>query len=382
MRQSVIKQNEIRDARAEHSHNEAFVNRIETIIGAQPICSPDSIQRDIEELITDTDALRKKEFTAKAEISQLENELFIVSQQLKSARRSLCEIRNDAKFAMHQDDVLICPVCGAQYDNSIDKQLCIATEHASAENLVEFLANQSKMLKENLKIQKDLLTSLAVDIHANEIQIEKYTRQLSYRAYFADEGKRDVISSCKKELENLETKIDNLVGAKGIIENDKSKLTTRKRQKEVRNLIEAYCGTVADQINLSRTYIKLRDFVQAIDRSGSETPRLVYMYHVALYLYNLARVKSPFNFLVIDTPNQQGQDDINLKSLFGSLRLLQNDAGQVIVGTERETGVEEDAKNVIRLHEKRRCLTDEHYQEHLELSKRLLQMGLHWKNGE
>lgn len=98
---------------------------------------------------------------------------------------------------------------------------------------------------------------------------------------------------------------------------------------------------MADAINLPKTFIQLRDFVQVINRTGSETPRLVYMYQSALYLYNLSRAYSPFNFYVVDTPNQQGQDADNLESIFKSLELFLSDEGQVIVGTERETGLEE-----------------------------------------
>ena len=55
-----------------------------------------------------------------------------------------------------------------------------------------------------------------------------------------------------------------------------------------------------------------------------------------------------------------------------------SDEGQVIVGTERETGMEEKANNVIRLTEKRRCLNDSNYQEHLELLEHLQKCAIHW----
>lgn len=116
--------------------------------------------------------------------------------------------------------------------------------------------------------------------------------------------------------------------------------------------------------------------MQIIDRTGSETPRLVYMYQSALYLYNLYRTNSPFNFYVVDTPNQQGQDAENLESIFKSLELFLSDEGQVIVGTERETGIEEKASNVIKLTEKRRCLNNINYSKHLELLKELQKIAI------
>lgn len=90
-------------------------------------------------------------------------------------------------------------------------------------------------------------------------------------------------------------------------------------------------------------------------RTGSETPRLVYMYQSAQYLYNLDRIRSPFNFYVIYTPNQQGQDENNLESIFKALELFVSDEGQVIVGSERKTSIENKASNIILLYEEGRC---------------------------
>lgn len=111
--------------------------------------------------------------------------------------------------------------------------------------------------------------------------------------------------------------------------------------------------------------------MQIINRTGSETPRLVYMYQSALYLYNLYRARSPFNFYVVDTPNQQGQDAENLGSIFKSLELFLSNDGQVIVGTERETGMEQKANKVIILTEKRRYLNNLNYMAHLDLLEKL-----------
>ena len=153
---------------------------------------------------------------------------------------------------------------------------------------------------------------------------------------------------------------------------------SKERSKDIREDIERYCRTLADAINVPKTFIKLRDFVQVINRTGSETPRLVYMYQSALYLYNLERAYSPFNFYVVDTPNQQGQDTENLGSIFKSLELFLSDEGQVIVGTERETGMEEKASNVIKLTGKRRCLNNINYKKHIELLEKLQKTAISW----
>ena len=188
----------------------------------------------------------------------------------------------------------------------------------------------------------------------------------------------EIYESCKRQLEVLQGEIDSYVSKIAIIDEKINEKKSKERSKDIREDIEGYCRTLADAINLPKTFIKLRDFVQIIDRTGSETPRLVYMYQSALYLYNLYRTNSPFNFYVVDTPNQQGQDAENLGSIFKSLELFLSDAGQVIVGTERETGLEGKASNVIKLTEKRRCLNTINYSKHLELLEELQKTAISW----
>lgn len=106
------------------------------------------------------------------------------------------------------------------------------------------------------------------------------------------------------------------------------------------------------------------------------------MYQTALYLYNLNRRDSPFNFFVIDTPNQQGQDAANLKNIYQSFNSLMSNDGQVILGTECETGCEDKASTVIRLTEKRRCLTDNKFSEHQELLSTLQKEAIQWVHNE
>lgn len=378
VRDSVRKQNEIKDAKVEFSHNEAFVDRIGKIIDSQQTNSPIESQEALENLLAITEGLRKELFDTQSEIANLENLLFITRQQFKVAKHNQTESSKDASFAMAQDDVIVCPVCGAYYDNSIEKQLHIAAEHATAENLVNFLASETALMQAKLSSLKEKQRQIISNIQLNEANIQSYKQQLSYKSYFEDEGKRNVYLSCQQELQALQVKIDNMVGQKSIIDSHINELKSRKRAKEIRQAIISYCSKVADQINLSRTFINLRDFVQVVDKSGSDTPRLVYMFHVALYLYNLERIVSPFNFLIIDTPNQQGQDEENLNRIFKSLSLLESKNGQVIIGTERPTGLEESAANVVHFEERRRCLNNQKYDEHLLLSQSLHTLGLEW----
>ncbi|MEW9677831.1 hypothetical protein ABRT01_16975 [Lentibacillus sp. L22] len=147
-------------------------------------------------------------------------------------------------------------------------------------------------------------------------------------------------------------------------------MNSGKRRKNIKTTLIEYCKEAFHAVNLAEDEIKLRDFVQVLSKTGSENPRMIYAYHIALYLYNLDRGANPFNFLVIDTPNQQGQDEDNLRNIFSALNKLNNPKGQVIMGTERKTGYEEKA-NLINLKAFKKSLSKSGYNNHIELLKKI-----------
>lgn len=274
---------------------------------------------------------------------------------------------------------------GTPYDrDSFKRVVALADDedmqkrYAHCEKLITELRNSISIATEELEELKEKYNGVSLEIQSIEQKVRNSQQLLSYSSFYKNKGQYEIYESCKRQLEVLQGEIDSYVSKIAIIDEKINEKKSKERFKDIREDIEGYCRTLADAINLPKTFIKLRDFVQIIDRTGSETPRLVYMYQSALYLYNLYRTNSPFNFYVVDTPNQQGQDAENLGSIFKSLELFLSDEGQVIVGTERETGLEGKASNVIKLTEKRRCLNTINYSKHLELLEELQKTAISW----
>lgn len=363
----------------ELNYNQNFVEQISnSLLQMDNSKSIEEANKEIEILVQQADALRKDIFSIKAEMTVYENEIYINQQKLHIVEQNLIETEKDIEFAMEQESELVCPTCGAVYSNGLTEQMNISSDYAHCEKL--------KMeLTETLSMTANILSNLTQEyeqvnsqLKSLELKIQKSQEFISYSSYYKNKGQYEIYETCEQQLVVLEKKVDEIIFQIAKLDDAINEMKSNKRSKEIRNEIEGYCRILADKINLPKTFIKLKDFVQVIDHTGSETPRIVYMYQSALYLYNLERADSPFNFYIIDTPNQQGQDIDNLESIFKSLESIMSDDGQLIVGTERETGLEDKANNVIRLTEKRRCLSSEKYNEHTELFQKLQKLAINW----
>ena len=367
------------DKKKELNYNQNFVSRItSTLTRIEDIESVEDVTTDIELLLAKAEELRKLQFSYNAEMTVLENDIYINQHKLHIVEHNLIETKKDIEYAMTQEDELICPFCGTIYSNGINEQLNITSDYAHCENLIAELKSSISVATKELEELKNKYNDVSVEIQSIEQKVQNTQEILSYSSFYKSKGQFEIYESCKRQLDVLQGEINSCVSKIAITDEKINEKKSKERSKDIREDIERYCRTLADAINVPKTFIKLRDFVQVINRTGSETPRLVYMYQSALYLYNLERAYSPFNFYVVDTPNQQGQDTENLGSIFKSLELFLSDEGQVIVGTERETGMEEKASNVIKLTGKRRCLNNINYKKHIELLEKLQKTAISW----
>lgn len=367
------------DKKKELNYNQNFVSRItSTLTRIEDIESVEDVTTDIELLLAKAEELRKLQFSYNAEMTVLENDIYINQHKLHIVEHNLIETKKDIEYAMTQEDELICPFCGTIYSNGINEQLNITSDYAHCENLIAEMKSSISVATKELEELKNKYNDVSVEIQSIEQKVQNTQELLSYSSFYKSKGQFEIYESCKRQLDVLQGEINSCVSKIAITDEKINEKKSKERSKDIREDIERYCRTLADAINVPKTFIKLRDFVQVINRTGSETPRLVYMYQSALYLYNLERAYSPFNFYVVDTPNQQGQDTENLGSIFKSLELFLSDEGQVIVGTERETGMEEKASNVIKLTGKRRCLNNINYKKHIELLEKLQKTAISW----
>lgn len=371
------------ELKVELSHNQQFVSRISTYVKiTDNSTSPDEIEEKLSELLLQDEKEREAQFEIKARLGIIENQIFIDTRKLELVRDGLHETEKDINFAMLQPDTVCCPTCGAKYENSIESQLSISCEHSTAKKLIGSLEEELFRCQSEQEVLLEKYSQTSSNLSEIEEQICESKQILSYTSFYKNEGKQELYESCTTELGSLQEKIDKLLASYAKLDDKISKLKSKQRSKEIRQKIENSCKTMANHIAIEETFIKLKDFVQVVNKSGSDAPRLVYMYQSALYLLNLERENNPFDFLVVDTPNQQGQDESNLQKINNSLKLFQSNKGQVILGTERATGYEDTASCVIRLTEKRRCLTDEHYQEHIIFYKILRDEAIRWTNEE
>lgn len=255
------------------TYNQNFVNQISTSLKcAKNMDNPDKVAAGLEILLSASEKIMNQQFDFKAKMSLIENDIFIGNHKLRIATKSFDEIHKDIDFAMNQGDELICPVCGIRYYNGLSEQLNVSSDFALAEKLITSLNDEISMLSNELvenKKQYDLFSLKLQEIDQN---IQKSKQLLSYSSFYKNEGKQELYDSCLQQLEMLQVQLDLMISSIAKRDERVNNLKSKVRSKEIREQIESYCRKIAEIVDILKTFIKLRDFIQVIDKSGSDTP--------------------------------------------------------------------------------------------------------------
>lgn len=320
-----------------------------------------------KKILAELDNLEKEKIKLREKISQLKNERYEKVLAMEMLKNNIELLNADHDFAMNQGDILICPFCGTEHINSIENRVEIVKDIQVGNQLVKVYRNDIKEIERAINEVEQLYKNIKHRYTKLKKQFEETKSGATVTNAYRHEGMNELIKRSKEEINKVHKMLADenrkLSSKKDYLE----ELKSDKKRNEIYDELKKHYTIVLNKLNIPLSYMKFNNFVQVLNKTGSELPRLVYAYHTALYLYNLKKGDSVFNFLVVDTPNQQGQDENNLANINSVLDLVSSEKGQFIIGTERETNFEERATTVIRLTEFKRCLTEDMYQHHIHL---------------
>ncbi|WP_240421398.1 hypothetical protein [Paenibacillus periandrae] len=315
--------------------------------------------------------LEKERISLSDQISQLQNEEYEKKLVIEALNRYSEELVDDHTYASSLDDSITCPFCGVVHLNELAEKSELIKDVQTASNILLSATADLEVLQREIKSYQNSL----IDVDSNYNKMRKDLRLLEENTNVIDslktEGKNDLINTSRLEIEGIKNVRNEYLGIRETTQSDIKEIESVTRRNKISKEIKVLMSILLEKLELSGTNVKLSNFLPILKHTGSELPRVIYAYYISLYLYNLNRIDNPFKWLVIDTPNQQGQDDENLSNINKALELLMDLRGQVFVGTERLTGVEDKAANVFRLKDYKRCLTKDKYAEHTQLLKRL-----------
>lgn len=341
----------------------------------------EDFQKEIEHLSRRLAELEQSEFKYKEEVRKAISEKGLYLEQIKIVKASMSDLEKGKKMAdEYVDHAVECPTCGTEHTSSFGDRFYIAQDlYRCNELLVELQSDLHKVDAKLIKLQEvseensqqineinNLLSKRKKDVNLDDVIKTRGNHQL--RIYL-----RDKENGLLRKVDDLDLKVKD---QKKVINGLRKDIKERKTQ--IQNHYETVMSQCLEELDVtSMARDSYKDTYKAnVQEQGSVKPRAFLAHTFALTKLIIQFHTGPVPPMVIDSPNQQDQDHINIDNIYNFISSQIPDHYQVFVGLadgeERDFGT----AHKIVLSNKSSLLSEKKYSEVSKQFNELYNIGL------
>lgn len=263
-------------------------------------------------------------------IAEIQTERIYLQGQLDLAKLAFIELEKDYTFSVEYvaGETLLCPLCGTVHDNSSPNRASILADKDEADNQVRIFSEKIARLDRELTQSQECLVGIRSGIDAindkyrpNESSSEGEAKPKNEGFSFLDGlASRSVQKHVQRTMEAKTVLISNINRTNRKLKGDQKKLLTKEDREDMdaafKDSLAKYISDLnAHGVNLSPVESPL-DYKKLYGSGGAaESTRGILAYYMAILHQIYAAKNEVFSAVIIDTPNQQEQADLNYEKL-------------------------------------------------------------------
>jgi len=302
-----------------------------------PKVDPKNFQTEIAQLTTEITALNLKQETLRDQAVKERELLSSIHLQNKLAEEALKVYESDSAFIRSEPrDAIVCPVCNAEHENSFLDLLTYAEDARSLRDITARLRGDAMEVESRLSKTQGQINELSA--HYRNVSDLLATRKgdMQFTQVVDSMGAERAFTAFEQERAVLEKELGERLLTQERLSAEMDKLTDRARSKEIlKTFRDAYTSALI-ALNLPETDTSKARLTSRPEISGSGGPRSVLAYYAALWAACYGPLGSFQVPIVIDSPNQQGQDDINLPKIIKFICEQLPKQAQLILSSEMD----------------------------------------------
>lgn len=236
-----------------------------------------------------------------------------ISRQIDVAYASLREYASDQKFLANVSNAqeLVCPTCGAEHEQSFLHYLGYAEDARILEELTRTLQKDLGAAKQELATTNGDLRTLRGNYSRINTILGKKRGELKFREVVESHGTQVAHRAFDVEREQINVELARWNAELQTVSARLTELTDKKRTKRIVEAFRLAYANARKALNVPDPAGRL-GLMSRPNRSGSGGPRLLLAYYAAIWKICQSEELNVSVPVVIDSPNQQDQDDVNL----------------------------------------------------------------------
>lgn len=313
-----------------------------------PKINPENFKLEIERLTEEISLLNVSQEKLRAQSVSERELLSSIYFQINLATDALRAYEGDAQYLRNEPrEALICPVCNAEHAELFMDLLTYADDARSLRDVSARLEKDAKEVEFRLRKTASEIGAIESQYRRINSLLEIRRGDLEFREVVQSLGAEQAFQAFEEERSVLDAEIAIHVSKVEELNAKLSELTDKKRSAAIlKQYRQAYSAALFD-LNLPETGKSRPLLASRPNISGSGGPRSVLAYYSALWDVCCSHSGSFMVPLVIDSPNQQGQDDINLPKVIQFVSEKLPAAAQLILSSEIDADHTFDKKIVL-----------------------------------
>lgn len=337
----------------EHRREYKLLERtIERFSKSIPLTGPkvnaDNFGAEIEQLTREVNELNTRQEHLRSVAVREQELLKSLEHQIHLAERALAAYDSDAKYLIKEGAApLICPTCNAEHERPFldllefaeDARVLRELATRLREDATEARTRTNKAHSElNLLNENYLRISRLLDSRKGTLKFKDVVESLGAEAAFA---------AFEEERKQIQAAIDNVFLSIDKLETKMNELRSRKRTNAILTDFREHYAASRIALQLHSVPTKTMKLASRPSLSGSGGPRSVLAYYAAIWRTVQGKWGTYDVPVVIDSPNQQAQDDFNLPAVLSFIAKDLPTGMQLIVGLETPTDFSFDHQEIL-----------------------------------
>ncbi|MFD1033553.1 hypothetical protein ACFQ15_02715 [Sphingomonas hankookensis] len=302
--------------------------------GASPTYDIGEFRAEVDDLVRESETLLTQQREFRRDISELHEETHLLQAEKSLLERALREMREEFDVAAALADEIECPTCGQGYANDLADRFALIQDEGVLTEAIGAANIKLARVRDGEREKQTKLHDIEMSLRRIEHILAVERAALSFNDVVIAAGKTEAAKILRSSLGE---KAADAADARQRVDKHRdtmTSLTSSKRSGEILKFYRALLARYAFDLDVALE----QDGAQSIHRiqaaRGSEGPRglLAYYYSFLRTRYQYATATAfP---IVIDAPNQQGQDAVHLPQMLKFIFEQAPADAQVIVAVE------------------------------------------------
>lgn len=354
-------QTSLADNRKEFIFLEKAKKRLEEKLDFNKVkISYEAFEKEVEELTSRVNGLNKQQQSIRATLVNQKDVIESINLQIASSQFALQTYEKDSSYLTDlAESNLSCPTCGAEHSDTFLEFLTYADDARILRELISRLRKDLKKLEGEYNQNKRDLIESKNEYDKIELILKTNRDNVKFKDVIDSVSSEMALTAFNEEELTIKNEIDRLIVSLDEIEQQIKKTTNLKKSKLILDNFRSTYKSYRFKLNLPQVETTRLKLSSRPDISGSGGPRAILAYYAALWSVCYSEYSSYNVPIIIDSPNQKAQDELNLpkvlKFIFEELPVN----AQTIIGSEIFT--EHDFDKTIQLTEPYSLLKEELY---------------------